>query len=93
MKILIYQPTTIYISIHDGTYSGGFDSSLSSDGWKQEDGVVKTSWTSLSQIWKKTFTNNGLTTITLPALTKELIGVIFVEGNNLNRTYFQILSC
>ena len=87
MKILIYQPSTIYIALSTSyIYHGGFNTALPNDGWILQQGQIRTdstlsNFSTLKTIWKKTFTTLGLTTIALPAMTEYLIGVIFVAGN------------
>lgn len=81
MTIMICEPSTIYISC-DRDFHGGFDSSLPNDGWIQQKDQIKAGRWSLKRIWMKNFTDNGVTTITLPTLTKSFLGVIFVAGNN-----------
>ena len=82
MIIVVYQPSTIYVSSEAGGRSGGFGSSLPNDGWVLQEGTVHTSCCILSQIWKKIVTNKGMTTITLPVITTgEMVGSIFVKGN------------
>ena len=91
IKILVYNPSTIYIAhedacnIHAQCRSGGFESSLTKSGWTlvTENGGVSTGCCTFKYIWKKVVSNDGPTTITLPGTTTgATVHSIFIRGNS-----------
>ena len=81
MNITIYRPSTIYVTFNDEDH-GGFRESLPNEGWiEQVNEEIETNHVSLNRIFMKNFTKNGRTSITLPRLTSNFKGVVFIRGD------------
>ena len=81
IKILIYQPSIIYIAYEDST-SGSYGDSLLSDGWSlvTNTGETNTGCCTLRYVWRKYVTFSRFTTLSLPPILKtEFVFSLFAK--------------
>ena len=78
-EIILYRPSTVFISTYHSSAEGGFRSDLENDGWKRFSENIETTWTTLRYMYSKTFTGNK-TRIHFKQMSQSFYGAIFVRG-------------
>ena len=84
-EIILYRPSTVFISTYHSSYEGDFRSDLENDGWKRFNENIETTWTTLRYMYSKMFTGNK-TKIHFKQLSQSFYGAIFVRGKKLERS-------
>ena len=93
IKILIYRPTSIYIT---STFWHSYDykDSFTRDDWIMLSDEVSIESPNnhrvLERTWKKTFEEFAVTVITLPTSYKKFVGIIFIKGKFVLTSLFII---
>ena len=84
IEILIYKPSILYIAYEDST-SGSYGNSLRAAGWTliTDKGQTSTGCCTLNYVWRRYVLTDGLTTIAMPAMTKnKFVFTLFVETDS-----------
>ena len=97
IEISVFKHSIIYIA-YETTRRGKFESNLESERWSlaTDEGQISTGCCTLTYIWKKYVTYNGLTIITLPSISvDDFVFTIFVQDINillpgLKGSYYQL---
>jgi hypothetical protein len=85
IEISVFKQSIIYIA-YEASRRGSFESSLESEGWLlvTDQGKISTGCCTMTYIWKKYVTYNGLTIITLPSISvDDFVFTIFVQDTNI----------